>query len=165
MTASLTPLHDIYLRHAADVFRYALSLSGNRAEAEDITSETFVRLWTAPGEIRVASIKAYLFTIARHLYVDERRAQARLTPLDADVASDARSAEEHAAARSEMAHVRSAIEQLPGDDRTALLMRASGMPYEDIAQALRSSVGAIKVRVHRARKRLIAARNPGGTWT
>jgi len=68
-------------------------------------------------------IKAYLFTIARHLYLDGRRAQARLTALDTDVASDARSAEDRATARSEFAHVRAAIHQLPEDDRTALLIR------------------------------------------
>jgi RNA polymerase sigma-70 factor (ECF subfamily) len=165
MAGTLTPLHEIYQRHAADVFRYALFLSGNRAEAEDITSETFVRLWTAPGEIRVCTVKAYLFTIARHIYLDDRRTQARLTALESDVPSGARSAEDRAAARSEVAHVRAAIEQLPDDDRTALLMRASGLAYEDIAQALGASIGAIKVRVHRARKRLMAARDSGETRT
>ena len=165
MTGTLTPLHEIYQRHAADVFRYALFLCGNRAEAEDITSETFVRLWTAPGEIRVTTVKAYLFTIARHLYLDGRRAQARLTALDTDVASDARSAEDRATARSEVAQVRAAIQRLPDQDRTALLMRANGLPYEEIAQALRASVGAIKVRVHRARKRLMAVRDSGDIRT
>jgi RNA polymerase sigma-70 factor, ECF subfamily len=116
-------------------------------------------LWTAPGDIRTASIKAYLFTIARHLYLDGGRARARLTPLAADVASAEPSAEVAASARSEVTRVRAAIRQLPDDDRTALLMRVGGLPYEDIAQALRASVGAIKVRVHRARKRLIATRH------
>jgi RNA polymerase sigma-70 factor, ECF subfamily len=93
MTGTETTLHEIYHRHAADVFRYTLFLCGNRADAEDITSETFVRLWTAPGEIRTGSVKAYLFTIARHLYLDGRRARARLTPLEADVPSAEPSAE------------------------------------------------------------------------
>jgi RNA polymerase sigma-70 factor (ECF subfamily) len=159
MTGTRTALHEIYHRHAADVFRYALFLCGNYADAEDITSETFVRLWTAPGEIRTASVKAYLFTIARNLYLDGRRARARLTPLEADVPSTEPSPEVAESARSEVARVRAAIQQLPDDDRTALLMRAGGLPYEDIAQALRASVGAIKVRVHRARKRLIGARH------
>jgi RNA polymerase sigma-70 factor, ECF subfamily len=159
MNGTETTLHEIYHRHAADVFRYTLFLCGNRADAEDITSETFVRLWTAPGEIRTASVKAYLFTIARHLYLDGRRARARLTPLVADVPSAEPSAEVAESARSEVTRVRAAIGQLPDQDRTALLMRAGGLPYEDIAQALRASVGAIKVRVHRARKRLIAARH------
>jgi RNA polymerase sigma-70 factor (ECF subfamily) len=152
----MTPIHDLYQRYAADVYRFALFLSGNRSEAEDITSETFVRLWTAPGEIRLATVKAYLLTIARHLYLDGRRTQARLTDLDPELPSHARTAEDRAAARSEVARVRQAIRHLPEEDRTALMMRANGVSYEEIARALQASVGAIKVRVHRARKRLIA---------
>jgi RNA polymerase sigma-70 factor (ECF subfamily) len=163
MTGTLAPLQEIYRRHASDVFRYALFLSGNRADAEDITSDAFVRLWTAPGEIRAATVKAYLFTIARNLYLDGRRAQARLTALDDDLPSHARTAEDRATARSEVAHVRAAMQRLPDEDRAALLMRANGLPYEDIARALRASVGAIKVRVHRARRRLMAARHSGDT--
>jgi DNA-directed RNA polymerase specialized sigma24 family protein len=56
----MASLHDLYERHAADVYRFALYLSGNPAEAEDITADTFVRLWTAPGAIRLPTVKAYL---------------------------------------------------------------------------------------------------------
>ena len=64
----MTPIHDLYERYAKDVYRFALYLSGEPADAEDITADTFVRLWTTPGEVRSATVKAYLFTIARHLY-------------------------------------------------------------------------------------------------
>jgi RNA polymerase sigma-70 factor (ECF subfamily) len=159
----MTPLHDVYQRHAIDVYRYALLLSGDRAEAEDITADAFVRLWTAPGEIRLGTVKAYLFTIARHLYLDRQRAQARLTTLDPALPSKAPTAEDEAAVRAEVAQVRAAIRHLPEADRTALLMRASGVSYDEIARALQTSVGAIKVRVHRARKRLLEARQPQET--
>ena len=154
----MQPLHDLYQRYATDVFRFTLSLCGNRADAEDITSDTFVRLWTAPGEIRLVTVKAYLFTIARRLYIDRCRADSRLSELDPALLSEARSAEDCAAARSDMAHVRRAINALPEADRTALLMRAGGVSYEEIARALGTSVGAVKVRVHRSRKRLIEKR-------
>jgi RNA polymerase sigma-70 factor (ECF subfamily) len=163
MAGSHSLLNDVYRRHAADVFRYALFLSGDHAQAEDITSETFVRLWTAPGEIRVSTVKAYLFTIARHLFLDERRGRARLAPLDRDIESAARSVEDRVAAQSEIAGLRTLLRRLPEDDRSALLMRAHGVPYDDIARALGATVGAIKVRIHRARKRLLAARISGGT--
>ena len=150
----MKPLHDVYDRYATDVFRFALSLSGNRSDAEDITSETFVRLWTAEGEIRLATVKAYLFTIARRIYIDGWRKSARLSVLDPELPSEARSAEDRVAARSDVAHVRRAISALPEADRTALLMRGGGASYEDIARALGASVGAVKVRVHRAMKDL-----------
>ena len=147
--------HDLYERCAADVYRFALYLSGNPAEAEDITADTFVRLWTAPGAIRLPTVKAYLFTIARRLHVDRRRAQARFTELDPALPSLEDSPETQAASRSEMQAVRKAIGRLAEGDRAALLMRASGLPYDELAHALGISVTAAKVRVHRARKRLM----------
>ena len=159
----MQPLHDLYERYATDVYRFSLFLCGNPAEAEDITADTFVRVWTAPGDIHLETVKAYLFTIARHLWVDRCRATSRLAALDPELPAGGPSAEDRAAARSDVAQVRNAIRHLPEDDRTALLMRASGVSYEEIARALRASVGAIKVRVHRARKRLLASRQPGVT--
>ena len=156
-------IHDVYERYAPDVYRFALYLSGEPADAEDITADTFVRLWTAPGEIRTATVKAYLFTIARHLYLDRQRARARLTELDDSMPSSTPNAEDGAAARSAVDHARRAIARLPEADRTALLMRVSGLSYEEIAQAIGASVGAVKVRVHRARKRLIEVLHPGVT--
>lgn len=59
---------DVYGRYARDVYRFALYLSGNRAQAEDITSETFARAWIGRGQIRVGTVKAYLLMIARNLH-------------------------------------------------------------------------------------------------
>jgi RNA polymerase sigma-70 factor (ECF subfamily) len=151
--------HDLYERYAADVYRFALYLSGNPAEAEDITADTFVRLWTASGAIRMPTVKAYLFTIARHLHADRQRSHARFTALDPELASTERSVEARLASRSEMDAVRRAIRELSDDDREALLMRTGGLPYDEIAQALGISVTAAKVRVHRARKRLLNMRD------
>ena len=156
----MQPLHEVYQRYATDVYRFSLFLCGNPTEAEDITSEAFVRLWTASGPITLATVKAYLFTIARHLYIDRCRADKRLAELDPALPSPAPSAEDRVAAQSDVARVRRAIKNLPEADRTALLMRASGISYEDIARALGASVGAIKVRVHRARKRLMGQPAP-----
>src|SRR5512133_3852337 len=63
----------LFERYWPDVFRFAVYLTGNRADAEDVASETFARAWAAPGEIRVGTVKAYLFMIARNLSVDLRR--------------------------------------------------------------------------------------------
>jgi DNA-directed RNA polymerase specialized sigma24 family protein len=51
----------LYEHYARDVLRFALYLTGSRAEAEDITSETFVRAWVESDTIRVGTVKAYLF--------------------------------------------------------------------------------------------------------
>ncbi len=49
---------DIYERYARDVYRFALYLSGNRALAEDLTSETFVHALCGRSDVRVGTIKA-----------------------------------------------------------------------------------------------------------
>src|SRR5580765_1119334 len=59
----VTSFGELYARYAQDVYRFALYLSGDRHEAEDITSETFVRAWTATVPIRTETVKGYLLTI------------------------------------------------------------------------------------------------------
>src|SRR5437764_6292269 len=75
----------LYKKYAPDVFRFAMYLSGNYGEAEDITSETFVRAWTAPEPIAAATVKGYLFTIARNLFLKELRKRSRAAPLDESI--------------------------------------------------------------------------------
>ena len=55
----MTDFHSLYEKYVQDVRRFALLLSGNDALADDLTSETFVRVWTSRGEIRQATVKAY----------------------------------------------------------------------------------------------------------
>lgn len=67
--------HTLYERHAPDVLRFALYLSGNRAEAEDLAAEAFARAWTATDPIRTATVKAHLFAIVRNLVRERARRQ------------------------------------------------------------------------------------------
>ena len=74
--------HELYERHAGDVHRFALFLTGNPAFADDLVSETFVRAWTARGSIRDVTVRAYLLTITRNLWRDMQRKERRLVPLE-----------------------------------------------------------------------------------
>ena len=76
-----TSFTTLYQRYAQDVFRFAFWLSGDADDARDITAETFVRVWTSERPIRDLSVKAYLFTIARRLYLQHRRRTSRSSPL------------------------------------------------------------------------------------
>ena len=146
---------ELYERYARDVFRFALYLTGSRAEAEDITSETFVRAWMDAERLRVDTIKAYLFTIARNLHVDWHRSRRRGGKLSREPADPSPGPEVTSRDRSELRVVMSALQQLPEIDRTALLMRTQeGLSYEAIAAALGLTVVAARVKVHRARMRL-----------
>jgi len=149
----------LYRRHAPAVFRFALSLSGSRVAAEDLTSETFVRLWTARDRVDLSTVIGYLFTITRHLYLQGVARDRRRAPMDGDPI-DARPLHgDVVEARSELDVVLADLQTLPESDRAALLMRAhDNIPYVEIAAALHISVGAAKVKVHRARQRLAALR-------
>ncbi|NDJ91370.1 sigma-70 family RNA polymerase sigma factor [Mycolicibacter kumamotonensis] len=67
--AQITALYD---EHAATLRRYVLRLTGDRGRAEDIVQETLLRAWTHL-EITGSSARAWLFTVARHLVIDQSR--------------------------------------------------------------------------------------------
>ena len=146
----------LYRQHHQDVYRFALNLSGDAALAEDIAADTFVRAWTAPGQIRAATVKSYLITTARHLYVDEIRRTRRLVNIAPDTAqASEQSSEKRAELNDQLQRTLTSLQKLAESDRAALIMRVfDDLPYEDIAVALGTSVTAAKVRVHRARLRL-----------
>jgi RNA polymerase sigma factor (sigma-70 family) len=80
----------LYRRYARDVYRFALFLSGRPEDADDIAAETFVRALTSREPIRVGTVKAYLFMIARNLYRSGRRQTSRVTGLEEDVEDPSR---------------------------------------------------------------------------
>jgi RNA polymerase sigma-70 factor (ECF subfamily) len=144
------------------VYRFALYLSGDPALADDITSEAFIRVWSSPEPVRLATVKAYLLTIARNLYLMERRRSLRHLMLDETVPDGNPNLLRQVEVKSEIDRVLRALQELPEIDRAALLMRADeGLPYEEIAAALGVPVATIKVKVHRARLRLTQVRNQG----
>lgn len=141
------------------MLRFATGLTGNPAQAQDLTSDAFVRLWTASSEIRLETVRAYLFTIVRNLYRSDRRRSWRSAPLDDTMPDPIERVADPVERRSELAAALRALKQVPVADREALLMRAGGVSYDDIGRALGISVGAAKVRVHRSRARLLRLRD------
>ena len=154
-----TDLDELYRKYAPDVFRFALYLSGERSDAEDITSETFVRVWTSDTPIKLATVRGYLFTIARNLFLQSRRNAARTVALGESLPATRASPHEETEQRDELTAVMARLRTLPEIDRAAVVMRAEyDMPYEEIAGALGISVSAAKVKVHRARLALAGFR-------
>jgi RNA polymerase sigma-70 factor, ECF subfamily len=155
----MSDFHALYTKYASDVYRFALYLCGDRAEAEDITSETFVRAWTSTEPIRVATVKGYLFTIARNLFLQGLRRRSRHVPLDQEMVDAGAGPHLRAEQESELKAVVARLQRLPEVDRAALVMRAvEEMPYDEIARALGISLSAAKVKIHRARLALAEIR-------
>src|SRR5260221_4475019 len=120
----MNDIAELYRQYAPDVFRFALYLSGNRSDAEDITSETFVRVWTSSGAIRTQTVKGYLFTIARNLFLQGIRKQSRHVELPAELRDHVAGPQERAEQKDELERVMARLQMLSEVDRAALLMRA-----------------------------------------
>ncbi len=159
----MTDIESLYQRYAPDVRRFALFLSGDPVMADEITSDTFLSAWLARDRIRQPTVKSYLFAIARNLYRDLQRRQVRHTELFEHMTDKRISAQTHMEQTAEVRAVLAALQQLPEMDRTALLMRAlDEMPYEEIAEALGIPVVTAKVKVYRARLKLMQTRQAWG---
>lgn len=149
---------ELYESYAADVHRFAFWLTNDRADAEDITSETFVRAWAKRSDIRTETLKAYLLAIARNAFLDQRRKRRREAPLEETHADPAPGPERRTESRLALARVQEVLQFLPEVDRAAFVLRVQhGLPYEEIARVLEIGLSSAKVKVHRARKKLLSA--------
>ncbi|MCW5558061.1 MAG: sigma-70 family RNA polymerase sigma factor [Verrucomicrobiae bacterium] len=161
MNARSTVFHELYVRYADDVYRFAHWLTGNPDDAREITSETFVRAFTGSREPQQETVKAYLFTIARNLHRKEWRRASHQETLDEGIPDPVSTPDEAAASRDEFQRALAAVRALPEMDRTVLLLRAEEeMSYEEIAAITGLSVTAAKVKVFRARAKLAALLKP-----
>lgn len=132
-------------------YRYALSLTGNRADAEDLVQDAWIRLYRAGGD----KSRRYLFVTIRRLYIDEYRHRACLTlvPLDAAPEIRSESRELHGA---EIAHdLEEPLRGLRTEEREALFLNVvEGYTAREIAEMSQRPRGTVLSLIHRAREKL-----------
>ena len=151
--------NELYDFYANEVYKFAYWLSGDSFEAEDITSETFVRVWVRFSSIRTETLKAYLFTIARNIYLKKLRKVKNQVALNDAFPDRNPEPEKLIDSRLELQRVRGALQNLPEIDRAAFVLRVQHeLSYAEISRVLGISLTAAKVKVHRVRKKLLAAR-------
>jgi len=133
----VTVFSELFQAHSRDVYRFALFLSGDHDLAEDIVSETFIRVWHARDRLDLTTVKAYLLAIARNLFLDERRRAARRTAL-VDEHADPRPRSRTVGLVARRAAGRAdGTAALPEADRAAILLRAEeGLSYDEIGALL-----------------------------
>jgi RNA polymerase sigma-70 factor, ECF subfamily len=143
----------LYDEHAAALWRYAVRLTGDTARAEDVVQETLLRAWRHPEvtEDSERSARAWLFTVARNLIIDERRS-ARYrsesgTP-DMEQTADRAAPDEVETALDRML-LGEAIAQLSEEHR-AVIRRAyyQGWSTAQIAADVHIAEGTVKSRLH-----------------
>ncbi|HWP30199.1 MAG TPA: sigma-70 family RNA polymerase sigma factor [Fimbriimonadales bacterium] len=140
----------IYELYGERVFRYTLRMLNNRADAEDATAETFLRVIRRSADLRAdGAFNTWLFRIARNLCIDKlRQHQLMNLPQDALISSG----EDAAALR---VAVREALQDLPKDYREPLILcDLEEISAKDAADVLGISVPALKSRLYRGRRAL-----------
>jgi RNA polymerase sigma-70 factor (ECF subfamily) len=151
-----TLAREVFERYGADVRRYFRRMTGSVDEADDLAQEVFLRVVrAAPAYQPSERERAWLFRIARNVFLDDRRRSARRLVADADVEASA------PPAQAVGAGVREAIATLPSDEREAfLLSEIGGLTYAEIAAAACTSTAAVRSRIYRARLALRARLEP-----
>jgi RNA polymerase sigma-70 factor (ECF subfamily) len=158
-------LGDIVSEHLDALYSYALVLSRNPADAEDLIQETCARAIRAMGSLREDSnVKSWLFTILRNIWLNQLRQQRtrpRLVELDVDHRVAGIAVETSAdpltsyLSKVEREQVRRAIQQLPTHFREVIVLREfEDLSYEEIAGLLNCPAGTVMSRLARARSRL-----------
>jgi RNA polymerase sigma-70 factor, ECF subfamily len=150
---------ELYQRQAPAIFRYFFFRVQDRATAEDLTGEVFVKMVEGLPryEERGVPISAWLFRIAHDRMVDHhRRSVHRQTEeISETLETDEPSTEAQALNRSEMQHVRGLIDALTEEQRTVIQLRfVEGYSLEDCARILKKTTGAVKALQHRALRQL-----------
>ena len=159
MSNDVISFEELYERYANDVYRFAYWLCGNPDDAKDITSETFVRVWTSENETRLESVKGYLFTIARNLHLQQQRKKKRFSAITEENAGTSEDTVQLTEDQSELERTLKVLDTLPEIDRTVLIMRAQDeLPYNEIAAATGLSISSVKVKIFRARAKLSSLR-------
>lgn len=157
---------EILQDHRDRVFSYCVYCLRDRDDAEDVTQDTFLRLWRKREEVDPERVEAWLIRVAHNLCIDRtrRRKTARTYLARPELRMAAEEAAEAARARGPdrdlqreqiRARLLEAMAGLQDETRSALMMHYfQGMKIEEIAGVLEQKTSTVKVRLHRARKAL-----------
>jgi RNA polymerase sigma factor (sigma-70 family) len=144
----------LFERHHTRLFGFCLGLLGTREAAKDLVQEVFFRVLRYRESYRPeAPFAPWLYRLARNACIDQLRKGGRERPAEPDLELPDPSplASEDLAHEGQLDTLRAALARLPEDKRELLLLARSGsLSYEQIAGMVGCSVGALKVRVHRA---------------
>jgi RNA polymerase sigma-70 factor (ECF subfamily) len=157
--ATLMPSWDELVREHADrVYRLAYRLSGNQHDAEDLTQETFIRVFRSLSNYRPGTFEGWLHRITTNLFLDmvRRRAKIRMEALPEDAERVPGSAPDPGRVYDD-AHLdpdlQAALDALAPEFRAAVVLcDIEGLSYEEIAATLGVKLGTVRSRIHRGRQ-------------
>ena len=152
----------LVVAHQDRIFAYLGRMGLDRATAEDIAQETFLRVWRHAGtyDSRLGGLTTWILTIARNLALNRLsrpvlRTEASVGAEMLEIASDAPLPDEQLVARQRQRRLQAALACLSAADRSLLSSSyIDDLDLAAIADIEGCSIGAAKVRLHRARQRL-----------
>ena len=155
------------IEHLDGLYSYAMVLSRNRAEAEDLVQETYVRAIQAMGRLRAGSnMKGWLFTILRNIWFNQlrkRRNGPQMVEIEAEegvansIVEPSKDSHELYVSKMEAKQVQAAIQELSVESREIIMLREyEDLSYQEIASVLDCPLGTVMSRLGRARAKLRA---------
>ena len=142
------------------VFRLALRMCGNEADADEVAQEAFLSAWKGLPNFRGESrFSTWLYQLTTHAAIDlmrREKRQAAAEDIDEITAADDGPSPQQQVERTEtQREIRSALMQLPEEYRQVLLLRfMQELSYEEIGQTLKLPAGTVKSRLNRAKAQL-----------
>ena len=136
------------------LYNYLFWMTGNRTEAEDVLQETFLRYYKYGDPVE--NPKAWLFKVARNVYLKRQRKRSREVSLELVEADPVMPGMQVALEREELIRkVREGLRRLKDHHREVIILRyMEGLSYEEMAAVLGENVGTIKSRLNRAKEKL-----------
>jgi RNA polymerase sigma-70 factor (ECF subfamily) len=154
---------DVVREHSARVYRLAYRLTGNPHDAEDLTQETFIRVFRSLAGFTPGTFEGWLHRITTNLFLDmvRRRQRIRFDALPEDterLPGSAPSPEQVYVDMNLDPQVQAALDALSPEFRVAVVLcDIEGLTYEEIAATLGIKLGTVRSRIHRGRTQLRAA--------
>jgi RNA polymerase sigma-70 factor (ECF subfamily) len=146
--------------HSARVYRLAYRLSGNAQDAEDLTQETFVRVFRSLADFSPGTFEGWLHRITTNLFLDLVRRRQRIRfdalPEDTERLPGAAPSPEQVYADTHLdPAIQAALAALTPEFRVAVVLcDIEGLTYEEISATLGIKLGTVRSRIHRGRLQL-----------
>ncbi len=154
--AASRALDDLYRRHGSEVYRYALAVLGNHADAEDVTQTTFLNAYRSLEQgVRPRKPANWLLTIASNAIKQRfRQEQARPREVELDREPPGRRADDEDDGPT-VGELLAALSRIPPQQRQAIVLREfEGRSYKEIAEIIGVTTSALETLLFRARRSL-----------
>jgi RNA polymerase sigma-70 factor (ECF subfamily) len=154
---------EVVREHADRVYRLAYRLTGNTHDAEDLTQETFIRVFRSLASYKPGTFEGWLHRITTNLFLDMARRRSRVRmeglPEDTDrIVGDDPTPEQVYTATHLDPDLEAALDELPPEFRAAVVLcDVEGLSYEEIGATLGVRLGTVRSRIHRGRQALRAS--------